>query len=155
MQIRYLMVVLILFQSGLVAADQVYKSVDESGHVTYSSKPPEDSVKIDNVEVAPGPSEEDIKKAQASHEKTKQTANALEKENKEIAAKRAEQKKAAEAEEANKQETIKPEVYRHQNTIGINPIIVPPRPVHPIAPQPGKPATPPPNRPRPVQLPGK
>jgi len=150
MEKRYLMVVLIILQSGLVAADQVYKSVDEAGNVTYSSTPPEDSVEVDNVELAPGPSEESVKKAQESHEKTKQTANAIDKQNKELDAKRAEERKAAEAEEAKNQEITETEVYRHQNTIGRHPIILPPNPVNPVAPPP-----PPTSHPRPVQLPSR
>ena len=145
----YLMAVLMAVVSGLVTAAEVYKSVDEAGNVTYSSEPPEDSVKVDNVEVAPGPSEESVKKAQEAHEKTKQTANAIDKENKELEAKRAHERKEAEAEEAKKHEVTETEVYRHQNTIGGHPIIVPPRPVPPIAPPP------PVQRPRPVQLPSR
>ena len=141
---RYLIAVLMAVVSGLVTAAEVYKSVDEAGNVTYSAEPPEDSVKVENVKVAPGPSEESIKKAQESHEKTKQTANAIAKENKELDAKRA----AAEAEEAKNQETTETEVYRHQNTIRNHPGVIPPRPVQPIAP-------PPVQHPRPVQLPSR
>lgn len=39
-----------------LAGSTVYKSVDEAGHVTFSTEPPEDAVRTETVHVPPGPS---------------------------------------------------------------------------------------------------
>jgi hypothetical protein len=44
-------------------AQAVYRSVDEAGHVTYSSQPPKDAVEVETVPVAPGPSAEATQEA--------------------------------------------------------------------------------------------
>jgi hypothetical protein len=48
---------------GAAGADTLYKSIDETGQVTYSSQPPKDAVEVEALQVAPGPSEEEIEKA--------------------------------------------------------------------------------------------
>lgn len=56
---------------------QVFKSVDESGHVTYSSTPPQDAVKAKPVEIEPGPPAEEVNAAQQRAEEMKQEARAI------------------------------------------------------------------------------
>ncbi|MDX1594362.1 MAG: DUF4124 domain-containing protein [Gammaproteobacteria bacterium] len=47
-------------------AAEVYRSVDESGHVTFSDSPPADAVEVAPVEIEPGPSEAEVR---AAHER--------------------------------------------------------------------------------------
>lgn len=49
---------------AVFGADAIYKSVDESGRITYSSKPPQDAVEIEGVSVPRGPSAQDATAAQ-------------------------------------------------------------------------------------------
>lgn len=42
--------------AGTAAAEQIYKSVDADGNVTFSNQPPADAVDVDEVKVKPGPS---------------------------------------------------------------------------------------------------
>lgn len=44
-------------------AQPVYKSVDRDGNISYSDEPPKDGIGSE-VEIAPGPSEEQVKQAQ-------------------------------------------------------------------------------------------
>jgi len=48
----------------LVFAQEVYKSVDAQGRVTYSTTPPADSVSSESVKVQAGPGEEEREAAQ-------------------------------------------------------------------------------------------
>ena len=45
--------------TGTVAAEQIYRSVDAEGNVTFSSQPPADAVDVDEVSLPPGPSAEE------------------------------------------------------------------------------------------------
>jgi len=44
-------------------AQTYYRSVDAEGNVTYSSSPPADAEQVAPVEVQPGPSDEEVKRA--------------------------------------------------------------------------------------------
>ena len=57
-----------LVLAPLPGVAQVYRSVDESGRVTFSDKPPENAVEVEPVEIAPGPSEEQVRESQARAE---------------------------------------------------------------------------------------
>ena len=46
------------------AAQQVYRSVDPQGNIIYSDNPPADAAQIQNVELPPGPTEEQVEQAQ-------------------------------------------------------------------------------------------
>jgi len=58
-------------------ADTIYKSVDENGHVTYSTTPPPESETSKPVDIAPPPSEERIKAAQQRQERNLKAAEML------------------------------------------------------------------------------
>jgi hypothetical protein len=49
---------------ALLAAAEIYKSVDGQGRVTYSTAPPQDAVASESVDVAPGPSDSEQREAQ-------------------------------------------------------------------------------------------
>lgn len=53
-----------LVASGLVSAQQVYRSVDEQGNVTYSQEPPEDAREVEPVDIRPGPTKAEQREAQ-------------------------------------------------------------------------------------------
>ena len=55
---------LLLLTNGAATADQVYKSIDESGHVSYSSSPPANAVESKPVDISPGPSAEQQREAE-------------------------------------------------------------------------------------------
>lgn len=58
--------------AGAVSAEQIYRSIDADGNVTFSSQPPADAVDVDEVSVPPGPSAE----AQAAARKRVQAQEA-------------------------------------------------------------------------------
>jgi hypothetical protein len=58
--------------SGVCAAEMVYKSVDEAGQVTYSSRPPPDSIEVEGRPLAPGPSAEAVRYARKRAKETQQ-----------------------------------------------------------------------------------
>jgi hypothetical protein len=64
--------------SGTAAADQIYRSVDAEGNVTFSNKPPADAVSVDKVTVQPGPSEAAQREAQERTQRQGETARTLE-----------------------------------------------------------------------------
>lgn len=70
------MLVLVLL-SGMAAADQIYRSVDAQGNVTFSNQPPANSVSVDKVSVQPGPSAEAQQEAQERIQRQEATANEL------------------------------------------------------------------------------
>mgnify|MGYP001815000668 FL=1 len=117
-------------------AETIYKSVDETGKVTYSTTPPEDSESATQVDIAPPPSEERIKAAQQRHQRNMEAAGVLDENRKkrdELTAeenrlKREKQKqlqlqKQAEENNANDRYDGYP-FYRHR--LPERPIIVPP-----------------------------
>jgi len=48
---------------GAAGADTLYKSIDETGQVTYSSQPPKDAVEVEALQVVPGPSADEVENA--------------------------------------------------------------------------------------------
>ena len=54
--------VLLFVQS--VSAQQIYKSVDKQGNVSYSSEPAKGAVKVETVAPPPAPSRQDVEQAQ-------------------------------------------------------------------------------------------
>lgn len=69
--------ILLLLASGIAIAETIYKSIDENGKVTYSTTPPQNTEKSTSINIAPAPSQEDIKAAQDRHERNKQAAGIL------------------------------------------------------------------------------
>ena len=62
---------------SILVADTIYKSVDEKGNVTYSTTPTQDNAKSTEVEIAPPPSEEQVRAAQQRHDRNKEAAEIL------------------------------------------------------------------------------
>jgi len=91
---RQILVVMLLVPSIALAADPIYKSVDEKGNVTYSAQPPATGARSEPIAVPPPPSEEDVQHAEEQARKVKEQADGLEKERK---AREAEQAAAAAA----------------------------------------------------------
>jgi len=61
---------------GTCAAEMVYKSVDEAGQVSYSSRPPPGSIEVEDLLVAPGPSAEAVRHARERAKDTQQKVDA-------------------------------------------------------------------------------
>ena len=59
-------------------ADTIYKSIDESGRISYSSTPPENDLDASEVSISPPPSDEQIKAAQELREQRIRTGEMLE-----------------------------------------------------------------------------
>lgn len=59
-------------------AETIYKSVDEKGRVSYSSTPPENNKDTSKMNIAPPPTDEQIKDAQQQHEQRLRTGEILE-----------------------------------------------------------------------------
>jgi hypothetical protein len=70
-------VLLLVMLAGTAAAEQIYKSVDAEGNVTFSNEPPANSVSVDQVDVQPGPSEAAQREAQERMQRQEATANEL------------------------------------------------------------------------------
>ncbi len=69
----------LLLTPSVSIAETIYKSIDESGKVTYSNTPPKNPEQATSVNIAPPPSPEDIDAAQDRHERNKEAANILDK----------------------------------------------------------------------------
>jgi len=65
---------LFMMLSSAIFAENIYKSVDEYGRVTYSSTPPENSMDITTIDIQPPPSQEQIEEAQQRHERNLKAA---------------------------------------------------------------------------------
>ncbi len=67
----------LLLTPSVSIAETIYKSIDESGKVTYSNTPSKNPEQATSVNIAPPPSPEDIAAAQGRHERNKEAANIL------------------------------------------------------------------------------
>ncbi len=131
----------LLLCCGLAAyaeAGQIYKWVDDSGHVTYSSSPPPPGAQVEKLTVPPPPTQEEMSQARERAQRDEEQARALEN-------RRREQEAARKAEEArlkSLQESQQPVVIEKR---------VPQQPndYYPVNPRPGTPA----DRPRPKPVP--
>lgn len=63
--------------AGTAVAEQIYKSVDAEGNVTFSSQPPADAVDVDEVSVRPGPSEMAQREARERMQRQEATATEM------------------------------------------------------------------------------
>ena len=63
--------------AGTAAAEQIYRSVDADGNVTFSNQPPANAVSVDEVSVQPGPSEAAQREARERMQRQESTANEL------------------------------------------------------------------------------
>jgi Domain of unknown function (DUF4124) len=68
---------LLAMLAGTVAAEQIYRSVDAEGNVTFSNQPPANSVTVDQVSVQPGPSDAAQREAQERMQRQEAAANEL------------------------------------------------------------------------------
>ena len=100
----FLYLVAILFIPAL-AENSPVKSIDKSGHVTYSDKPVENAKDVSKITIDPGPSQSEIKAAQQQANQNINTAKKIELENKEEK-KQKPAKQASAKEPDNKQNTI-------------------------------------------------
>lgn len=121
-----------------VHAGQIYKWVDSTGQVTYSSSPPPAGTQAEKVTVPPPPTQEEVSQARERAQRDEEQARALE-------SRRRQQEAARKAEAARLnalQESKQPVVIERQ---------VPQQPNHyyPVNPRPGTPA----DRPRPKPVP--
>lgn len=147
--LSFLLAVLVCQPAG---ADSLYKWVDSTGQVTYSSTPPPAGVKAEKVKVLQPPSDEDIKQAEERVKRTKEQASELENKRLDQEAKEAEEARLREAQQPEPPIVIEKPVYVPQ------PIYYPPahRPRPPVGPRPHPPASPrphPPDEPAPSPLP--
>jgi hypothetical protein len=63
--------------AGSAAAEQIYRSVDAQGNVTYSSTPPASAVAVDEVSVQPGPSEDAVREARERTRRQEEAASEM------------------------------------------------------------------------------
>jgi len=68
---------LLAMLAGTAAAEQIYRSVDAEGNVTFSNQPPANSVSVDQVDLPPGPSEAAQREAQERMQRQEATAKEL------------------------------------------------------------------------------
>ena len=143
----YCSVMLLFFASG-VAAQPLYKSVNEQGEVTFSDSPVPNAVEVQEIEVQPGPSEAQQRESAERLKRIESQANDLGSAN----AVRAQQRKEEQlqAQQQAKDNEVQPvtgynDGYNYPNRPRYPPVISPP--VHPGYPAiPGGPGVP-------VQLP--
>ena len=131
--------VLLLIGLGTAMADKIYKSVDAEGNVTYSSEPPDDSVNVERIRVAPSPGEEQLRAAQERERRISESANTLadQREQREEARRKADREAAERrAAEAQRQPTYE-ERRRDRYYYGYPGLWYPIPPLHPG--QPGRP----------------
>ena len=121
-------------------ADPLYKWVDSTGQVTYSSTPPPGGIKAEKVKVPPPPSDEDIKQAEERVKKIEEQASELENRRLDQEAKEAEEARLRAAQQPQPPIVIERPVYVPQ------PIYYPPahrpRPRPPVEPRPPTPVEP-------------
>jgi len=68
---------LLVLLSGIAAAEQIYRSVDAEGNVTFSSTPPANAAAVEEVRVRPGPSPEAQRQARERIERQEATASEM------------------------------------------------------------------------------
>jgi hypothetical protein len=119
-------------------AEPLYKWVDSTGQVTYSSTPPPAGIKAEKVKMLQPPSDEDIKQAEERVKRTEEQASELENKRLDQEAKEAEEARLREAQQPQPPIVIERPVYVPQ------PIYYPPahRPRPPVGPRPHPPVEP-------------
>lgn len=69
--------VMLALLAGTAAAEQIYRSVDAEGNVTFSSTPPPDAAAVEEVSVQPGPSAEAQREARERMQRQEATASEI------------------------------------------------------------------------------
>jgi len=119
---------------SILVADTIYKSVDDKGNITYSTTPPQDNATSTEVEIAPPPSEEQIRAAQQRHDRNKEAAEILDENRKkreeqiaeENRLKREQQKQLQQKKQAEKNNENQNYGYPYPRRLPARPIINPP-----------------------------
>ena len=75
---KYHIFIALLSIFSLAQAQNIYKSIDESGRISYSSTPPENEHAASEVAIIPPPSDEQIQAAQELREQRIRTGEMLE-----------------------------------------------------------------------------
>lgn len=155
--IARLLVVAGLLTALPVAAQQVYKSVDANGNVTYSSTPPPDARAAEPVDLPPTPPAAEIEAAQQREKSLQELGDQLSQERQELEAKRAEERKAVREEAALQQPAQTPADSGDDWGYGWwipgypnyrpHPHPRPPYPPRPVPPRPDRDPTAPPDHP--------
>jgi hypothetical protein len=68
---------MLIMPAGTAAAEQIYRSVDAEGNVTFSSQPPTGAVAVDKVNVRPGPSAAEQNAARERVQRQEATASEI------------------------------------------------------------------------------
>jgi hypothetical protein len=135
--------------AGTAFAEQIYRSVDADGNVTFSSQPPTEAVTVDEVSVPAGPSDAAQREARERMQRQEATASEMG----EARASRVQQKAESDPVAPDVVERVEPDQYygypyrvtprRDQipDRLPERPVHLPARPVNPLA--------------RPVQLPAR
>ena len=63
--------------AATVAAETLYKSVDDKGEVTFSDTPPENAAKVQEIQVQPAPTEQQQRESMEREKRIDQQANEL------------------------------------------------------------------------------
>jgi hypothetical protein len=63
--------------AATVAAETLYKSVDDKGEVTFSDTPPENAARVQEIQVQPAPTEQQQRESMETEKRIKQQANEL------------------------------------------------------------------------------
>lgn len=63
--------------AATVAAETLYKSVDDKGEVTFSDTPPENAARVQEIQVQPAPTEQQQRESMETERRIKQQANEL------------------------------------------------------------------------------
>ena len=74
----YRLLYIMLFLVFPLQADEVYKSVDEEGNVTYSAEPPADAERIETLDTGSEPSSAEVEAAQEREKKLEGALDAME-----------------------------------------------------------------------------
>ena len=72
-------IIFIVFSCAVatVAAETLYKSVDSKGEVTFSDEPPENAIKVQEIQVQPAPTEQQQRESMETEQRIEQQANEL------------------------------------------------------------------------------
>jgi len=73
------LMILLLLTPWLVSAEEVYRSVNERGQVTFTDTPPPDQP-VEVIELQPGPSERSVQEAQAREEALRKQLESMQQE---------------------------------------------------------------------------
>jgi len=132
--------------AATVAAETLYKSVDDKGEVTFSDNPPENAKQVEQIQVQPAPTEQQQRESMDREKRINEQANELG----DASASRAKERAAQTPQEV--PETVEPvESYNR----GYNYNQGNRNPSTPVRPAPGRPVQLPATRPAARPAPGK